>query len=85
VGFGEIYPINALDLTGHRIIVGANYQWVLALIIFIFTKAIIERSLNCFLNAVIGLVSPERNLKMIISAFFVGLQNSRTPVHQVLF
>jgi len=38
VGFGEIYPISALDLTLHRIVVGANYQRILVLIVFIFAK-----------------------------------------------
>jgi len=38
VGFGEIYPISALDLTLHRIVVDANYQRVLTLIVFIFAK-----------------------------------------------
>jgi len=41
VGFGEIYLIRALDLTLHRIVVGANYQRVLALIVFIFAKRLL--------------------------------------------
>jgi len=34
VGFGEIYLISVLDLTLHRIIVGASYKRVLVFIVF---------------------------------------------------
>jgi len=45
VGFDEIYPTSALDLTLHRIVIGANYQRVLAFIVFIFAKRLFFRDI----------------------------------------